>query len=162
MRKRSIATLMCSALIFLGAGGLARADLIGRYECNVVGIGNPEPIGDHDGHGLLNFQFSCVGIDGLLKGAVYSATSISEWDGPQGTYLLGGGVHRSAEGFAVTNMLEGSGSVVMKDGKPVGRSSSGKAIFKFGSGTLASLSGKTVNWASKTIGLNRFELEFAE
>lgn len=162
MTKRLAAMLVCSALPLIGAAGVAHADSIGRYECNVLGTNNPEPIGDRAGHGLVNYQFSCVGVEGLLKGAVYSATHISEWDGPQGTFLMAGGVHRIAGGFAVTQMTEGSGSIVMKDGKPVGSSGSGKATFKFASGPLAALSGKTVKFASKSIGFNRFDLEFAE
>jgi hypothetical protein len=162
MSKRFIVTLMCSALGLIGATGIARSDTIGRYDCNVVGTNNPEPIAGGSGHGLVSYQFSCFGVEGLLKGAVYSAIHVSEWDGPQGTFLLAGGIHRSAGGFAVTQMLEGTGSIIMKDGKPVGSTSSGKAIFKFGSGTLAALSGKTFKFASKSTGLNRFELEFAE
>jgi len=162
MSKRFIATFVCSALSLIGATGMALSDTIGRYECNIVGTPNPEPIGDRSGHGLVSYQFSCFGVDGLLKGAVYSAIHISEWDGPQGTFLSAGGIHRTAGGFAVTQMLEGTGSIIMKDGKPVGSTSSGKAIFKFASGTLAALSGTTVKFASKSTGLNRFELEFAE
>jgi hypothetical protein len=162
MSKRLIVTLMFSALSLVGATGMARSDTIGRYECNVVGTATPEPIGDRSGHSLVNTQFSCFGVDGLLKGAVYSAINIAEWDGPQATFLLAGGVHRSAGGFAVTQMLEGSASILMKDGKPVGSTSSGKAIFKSASGTLAAISGKTVKFSSKPTGLNRFELEFAE
>jgi len=162
MTKHLVAMLACSALALIGAAGAAQADSIGRYECNVVGTANPEPVGDRAGHGLLNYQFSCVGVEGLLKGAVYSATHISEWDGPQGTFLMAGGVHRIAGGFAVTQMAEGTGSVVMKDGKPVGTTASGRAIFKFASGPLAPLSGKTLKFASKSIGFNRFDLDFAE
>ena len=88
MTKHLVAMLACSALALIGAAGAAQADSIGRYECNVVGTANPEPVGDRAGHGLLNYQFSCVGVEGLLKGAVYSATHISEWDGPQGTFLM--------------------------------------------------------------------------
>jgi hypothetical protein len=59
-------------------------------------------------------------------------------------------------------MLEATVSSITKDGKPAGSASSGKAIFKFASGTLATISGKTVKFATKSIGLNRFELEFSE
>jgi hypothetical protein len=36
---------------------------------------------------MVSVQYSCVGMDGLLKGAVNTGISISEWDGPKGTYL---------------------------------------------------------------------------
>jgi hypothetical protein len=162
MTKRLVAMLVCSALPLMGATVAAHADSVGRYECNILGTATPEPIGDRAGHGLLNYQFSCVGVEGLLKGVVYTATHISEWDGPQGAFLMAGGVHRTAGGFAVTQMAEGSGAVIMKDGKPVGTASSGKAIFKFASGPLASLSGKTLKFATRSVGFNRFDLEFAE
>jgi hypothetical protein len=162
MKNRFTATLMCSALVSLVAAGTAYADPIGRYECNIVGIGSPEPLGDRAGHGLLSYQFSCYGVDGILKGAVYSAIHVSEWDGPQGNFLLAGGVHRLAGGFAVTQMMDGTATVIMKDGKPAGVTGSGNAIFKLGSGTLAALSGKAVKFTSRSTGANRFELEFAD
>lgn len=162
MKVHFIATVVYSSLFFMSAIGVARADTIGRYECSVVGNGSGEPLGDRNGHSLTSIQFSCFGIDGLLKGAVYSAINVSEWDGAKGTFLLAGGTHRSAGGFAVTQMLEGAGSVVMKDGKPAGTESSGKAVFKFASGTLAAIAGKTVKFTSKPTGVGRFELEFAD
>ena len=162
MKSRFTATLMCSALVSLVAAASACADTIGRYECSIVGIGNPEPLGDRADHRLLNYQFSCYGVDGLLKGAVYSAVHVSEWDGPQGNFLLAGGVHRVAGGYAVTQMLEGTGSIIMKDGQPAGSASAGKAVFKLGSGSLAALSGKVAKFTSKNTGANRFELEFAD
>lgn len=162
MGKRAIAIFVFSALSLIGANGFAFAETIGRYECNVVGTISPEPIGDRAEHSVVSYEFSCFGVAGLLKGAVYSAIHVSEWDGSQGTFLLVGGIHRSAGGFAVTQMSEGTGSVVMKDGKRVSSTSSGKATFRLASGTLAALSGKTVNFTSKSTGLNRFELEFAD
>ena len=50
----------------------------------------------------------------------------------------------------------------MKDGKPIGTDSAGKSLIKFASGTLASLSGKTVNFVGKPAGPNRFTLEFTD
>jgi hypothetical protein len=41
-------------------------------------------------------------------------------------------------------MIEGSASTVMKDGKFVGNETSGKGIIKFASGPFAALSGKTI------------------
>ena len=98
----------------------------------------------------------------LLKDAVATAVSVSEWDGPKGTYLATLGLHRAPGGFAVAQLLEGTGSVVMKDGKPAGSQASGKTVFKFASGTLAAFSGRTVNFTTKPVGLGRFELEFKD
>jgi len=162
MCKRFTATLVCSALSLLAATGFARADTIGRYQCAIIGAIAQEPIGDRDGHVLLSFEYSCLGVDGLLKEAVSTAVSVSEWDGPKGTYLASLGLHRAPGGFAVGQLLEGTGSIVMKDGKPAGSEASGKTVFKFAWGTLASLSGRTVNFTAKPVGVGRFELEFKD
>jgi hypothetical protein len=160
MRRRLTATLVCSVLSLITATGLAHADTIGRYQCAIIGAIAQEPIGD--GHVLLSFEYSCQGVDGLLKEAVSTAVSVSEWDGPKGTFLASLGLHRAPGGFAVGQLLEGTGSLVIKDGKPVGSESSGKTVFKFASGTLASLSGKTVKFTTKPVSLGRFELEFMD
>ncbi len=162
MTKRFITTFLCSALSSIGASGFAFAETIGRFECSIIGTASPEPIGGHTGHGLASVQYSCFGVDGLLKGAVYTGSNISEWDGPQGTFLSAGGIYRAPGGLAVTQLMEGTGSVIMKDGKPVGAETSGKTIFKFASGTLAALSGKTVKFVSQPTGAGRFNLELTD
>ena len=159
MNKRFVVTVVCSTLGLIGATGFALAETVGRLECSVVGAVSQDPIGDKDGHGLATVQYSCLGMEGLLKGAVYSGSSTSEWDGSQGTYLSGGGIIRVAGGLAVTQLTEGTGSVVMKDGKPAGREASGKGLIKFASGTLAALSGKADRWEAKPAGFGRFTLE---
>lgn len=63
-------------------------------------------------------------------------------------------------GLAVSQAIEGTSSVVMKDGKPVGNESSGKTRFRFASGTLAALAGKTVRFEAKPTGVGRFSLEY--
>ena len=56
--------------------GVALADTIGRYECSVIGALAQEPIGDRNEHTMVSVQYSCVGMDGLLKGAVNTGISI--------------------------------------------------------------------------------------
>jgi hypothetical protein len=146
----------------MGNVGLAQAEIIGRYQCNIVGPAAPEPLGDRNGHSILSYSYSCVGVDGVLKDAVVTAFTVVEWDGPKTSTATALGVHRAPGGAAIAQVLEGAGSVIMKDGKPVGTELSGKTAFKFASGTLAALSGKTVNFASKSTGLNRFEIVFAD
>jgi hypothetical protein len=46
--------------------------------------------------------------------------SVSEWDGSQGKYVSGAGIISAAGGLAVTEITDGVGSLVTKDGKPVG------------------------------------------
>ncbi|HEV2153954.1 hypothetical protein [Bradyrhizobium sp.] len=153
----------CLAGGLFSGSGVAIADTIGRYECNVVGTQAPEPIGDRNGHTLVSTQFSCFGVDGIFKNAVYSATNVTEWDGPgKARQLQAGGVHRTAGGLAVTQIVEGTGSMIMKDEKPIGGQSSGTAAVRFSSGTLAPISGKTLKFTTRTTGLGRFVLEFSE
>jgi len=160
MQKRF--AFACLALSAILPAGSALADSIGRYDCNIVGAFSQEPVGDRGGHGLLSYQYSCFGVDGLIKGATYTANLIQEWDGPQGKFLVAGGVHRLPGGLAVTELLEGSASAVMKDGKAVGVISSGKAVFKVASGPLTALSGKTIKFTTNPTGFNHFTLELAE
>ena len=162
MSNRFLVSLWTASLILMGATGLARAELIGRYECNTVGTMSQEPIGDREGHTLSSLQFSCFGLDGLLKGALYTASSASEWNGSQGSFLFTAGIHRAPGGLAVTQLTEGTASVIMKDGKPAGLESSGKGTFKFASGTLAALSGKAFTFSTRATGPGRFIFELAD
>jgi hypothetical protein len=163
MRKRFIATFVCSALSLIGASGFAPAETIGRYECSFIGTASEEePIGDRTGHSLSSNQYSCFGVDGLLKGAVYTGSSIGEWEGPQGTFFYSGGIHRAPGGLAVSQLTEGTGSLIMKDGKVAGFETSGKTVFKFSSGTLAALSGKIVKFTTKSTGVGRFNTELTD
>lgn len=142
--------------------GIAIADPVVRYECNILGTPSQDPVGDRGGHNLVSFQYSCFGVDGLLKGAVATGVSVTEWDGPKGKNLSSIGVHRMAGGLALGRFVEGTSSVLMKDGKPVGLESSGKIAIKLASGTLSAISGKTLNYTVKPLGLNRFELDWTE
>ena len=164
MRKRFIATFVCSAIGLIGASGFALAETFGRYECSVIGAIGKDPIAT--GHTLVSLEYSCVGVDGLMKGDVHTASSASEWIGPKGTFLRGGGVHRAPEGLAVSVITEGTASVVKSTDTeyagPAGTESSGKAIFKFASGNLAALSGKTFKFATKPMAPNRFVMEFTD
>jgi hypothetical protein len=162
MGKRVIAIFVCSAVGLIGASGFARAETIGRYECSTIGTASQEPIGDRNGHSLVSLQYACFGVDGILKGAVFTASTIQEWDGPKGTFIYSGGIHRAPGGIAVTQLIEGTGSIVMKDGKPFGTDSLGKSVFKFASGTLAALSGKDFKFATKPIGIGRFNLDLTD
>lgn len=160
--KRFLTTLVCSALGLIGTCEFAVAEMIGRSECGIIGSPTQEPIGDRAGHSLVSVQYSCVGVDGLLKGAMYTASNIAESEGPKGAYLSGSGVYRTTGGLAVTEITEGSRSPVMKDGKAIGSEASGKGKIIFASGTLAALSGKTFKFATQSTGYSRFSLEMSD
>src|ERR1700744_5445370 len=129
MDKRITIAVVCSTLGMISASEFALAEPAGRFECSVVGAAVQDPIGDKDGHRLTTVQYSCLGVEGLLKGALYSGSSASEWNGPQGRYFAGGGIIRAPEGLAVTELTEGTGSAITKDGKPAGVDASGKGLF---------------------------------
>ncbi|MCP4620044.1 MAG: hypothetical protein GY844_26855 [Bradyrhizobium sp.] len=160
MMDRAIGYFLCSAIFLAGSTGLVLADMVGRYECSVVGPSIPEPVGDRADHTVQTVQYSCVGVDGLLKGAVMTGSTVVEWQGPKSKFLSASTTHRTPGGLAVGQLLEGNGSVVMKDGRPLGQEATGKATIKFASGALAGLSGKNLKWVSKPVGLNRFEQEY--
>ena len=160
MSRRIGIALISATLGTIVVSQPVRADMIARYECSTAGFYSQEPIGDHPDHNLVAQDYVCVGIDGLLKGAVYSASNAVEWDGPKGAIVFGGGVHRIPGGRLVTQLIEGSAKPVMKDGKPVGVESSGKGTVKFASGLYAGLTGKTVRFVTTPVNPIRFNLEF--
>ena len=162
MLKRIISTFAFSMFGVIAAGSLAHADTIAHYECAVVGFSGPEPIGDRPDHNLLTAEYSCVATDGLLKGAVYTASNAVEWDCPKRTFLIGSGVHRIPGGRAVLQMIEGTASAVMKDGKLIGSETSGKGIVKFASGPFAALSGKTIKFVTEPVNPIRFTIDFTD
>jgi hypothetical protein len=149
MRTQNLALVVCSALGLVATSGTARADVIARYDCNIVGTLGQEPIGDRPGHMLVSFQYSCYGIDGLMKGALYTASIASEWENQKGNYLYGVGIHRTTDSYAVVQLTEGAGAVVMKAGMPAVSEASGKVVFKLASGRFSGLAGKTVNFTAR-------------
>jgi hypothetical protein len=160
MEKRFMVAVVCSTLGLICGSGFAVAETVGRYECSIVGSASQDPIGDKEGHMLRTVQYSCLGVEGMVKDALYTGSSISEWDGSQGTSFTGGGIVRAPAGLAVTQLTESKASIVMRDGKPAGVESSGRVVFKFGSGTLAALSGKAVRFETKPTGVGRFSIEY--
>jgi hypothetical protein len=80
----------------------------------------------------------------------------------KGTFLIGSGVHRLPGRRAVMQMIEGTASTVMKDGKFVGNETSGKGIIKFASGPFAALSGKTIKFVTEPVNPIRFTVEFTD
>jgi hypothetical protein len=151
-----------SAASLIGATGLVHADSIARYQCNVIGTQELDPVGDRPGHNIVTTQYSCFAVDGLMKGAVLTGTNISEWDGPKQTYLSAIGVHRLTGGVAASRVIQGAGSAIMKDGKLAGAESSGTILVNFASGPFVAISGKTVKFSARVTGPQRFELDWTD
>src|ERR1700712_1407331 len=162
MSKRFAAMIVCSVLSSTGATGGASADPIGRYECNVLNTPNVVSVGDRNEHSLLLLEYACFGVDGLLKGYVHTASSVSELDGAKVRFLRGGGFHRSAGGLAVTQIMDDDRPGALIEGKPSGPDSSGSGMFKFASGALAPHAGKTFKFTTTQKGLGRFDMVFTD
>ncbi len=161
MKQPFFTIVLCSAFGLLGLTGGALADSIRRYDCTIDGT-DREAIGDRNGHIIVSLQYTCHIADGLLKDAGITAISVSEWDSEKGRYLASLDVHRALEGYAVGQLLDGDGASVMEDNRAAGIAAAGKTVFKFASGSLAALSGKTVKFTTKSVGSRRFEMEFAD
>ena len=160
MAKRILSALRWSALALIGSAGIAHADMIGRYQCTIVGASVPEPVGDRPDHAVQTAQYSCVGTDGLFKGVIMTGNTAIEWQAGKSTFLAASTTHRTPGGLAVAQLLEGTGSLVMEEGRPLGNDAAGKAAIRFASGALASLSGKIVTWTTKPVSFNRFEQSY--
>lgn len=170
MTIRGMALALGVSLGLVAHHDQARADSIARYDCTVVGTLGQEPIGDRPGHMLVSFQYACFGLDGLMKGALYTAHVASEWENQKGTYLYGAGIHRANDGYAVIQMTEAAGSVVMaqgmtqgiNQGMPAVSEARGKVLFKLASGRFAALAGRTVDFTAKMIGPGHFIYEMTD
>lgn len=161
MTQSFLATILCSAFGLIGIGEVSLADTIGRYDCTMVAT-DREPVGDRNDHEVVSFQYTCRGVDGLFKDAVVTMISVAECDNEEATYLASVGLHRSPDGFAAEQLLEGIGDIVIEDNKVVGVEAYGKTSFKFASGTLESLAQKTVKFTTKPTSVGRFELKLTD
>lgn len=157
-----VTAVLGSTLGLIGMTGATLAGSIGRYDCIIVGTIVQEPIGDRDGHQIVSFEYTCRGLDGLLKDAGTTAISVSEWDGQKGNFIASVGLHRAPGGFAVGQLVEGRSSIATMNDKASSIEGSGTTVFKFASGTLAAISGQTAKFTAKPTGPGRFEIEFTD
>jgi len=162
MRKAVIVMALGAAASVAAAAGPVHAELIGRYECNIVGTLGQEPIGDRPGHMLVSYQYSCYGVDGRLKGALYTGSAASEWENQKGAYLYGAGIHRMPDGLAVVQLVEGTATVAMQDGTPAISHANGKVVFKLASGSLSSLAGRTATFTARLTSPGHFVYEMTD
>jgi hypothetical protein len=159
MKRYRMSVIFCSALAVIVSAQMAHAENLARYQCNVVNFATQEPIGDRPDHTLSLLEYSCLAVDGALKGALYTGANTVEWDGPKGRIIVGGGIHRLPGGRAVTELSEGVASIVMKDGKFAGNEASGRGVIKYAGGAFAALNGKQVRFTSTPVSPIRFILD---
>ena len=130
--KSAIIKTLVSVVAILGPTGVARAEMIGLYECTNVGAVGEDAIGDQAGQSLVRSEYFCTGVDGAIKGASHSGTLVSEWKRPKGTWISAVGDHASIGGPCGDAGLGGvRARQSCKTGNSTVSSSSGKAVFKF-------------------------------
>ncbi|TGN73510.1 MULTISPECIES: hypothetical protein [Bradyrhizobium] len=161
MKQLSLCMVLCVVCGLLWLNEIARADATRRYECTIDGT-DREPSGDRNGRTIVSFQYTCRVSDGLLKDGGITGLSVSEWDSEKGRYLGSIDVYRALDGIAVGQLLEATGSSVTENNRAIGMATSGKMVFKFASGSLAALSGRTLNFTIKPVSSRQFEMEFAD
>ncbi|MDE5446739.1 hypothetical protein FXV83_16965 [Bradyrhizobium hipponense] len=160
MTKPVLAFVLCSAFELLGPSTGAVAGTR-RYACTITAA-DREPVGVRNERAILTVQYGCRIADGLLSDAGITAVSVSEWAADKGTYLASLEFHRALEGVAIGQLSEATGFSSMEGEQGVAVATSGTAVFKFASGSLAALSGKTLKFTTKLTGLRSFELEFTD
>ncbi|MET4358245.1 hypothetical protein ABIC08_008222 [Bradyrhizobium sp. RT9b] len=88
--------------------------------------------------------------------------SVSEWAADKGSYVASLEFHRALEGAAIGQLSEATGFSIMEGEQGIAVATSGTTVFKFASGSLAALSGKTLKFTAKPTGPRSFELEFTD
>jgi hypothetical protein len=125
-------------------------------------IGGPpksEPLGDRDGHSLSSVEVSCVVNSGLLSGGIGTNSILSEFNGPNGVLLMGGGVIRKPGATLVFELTEQKIALTVTDGKVTGASVNGRGKVLLGTGAAASLAGKTFSYTIKPGPPGQFTIE---
>ena len=65
--KSAIIKTLVSVVAIVGATGVARAEMIGLYECTNVGVVGEDAIGDQAGHNLVSRSTSALEWMALSK-----------------------------------------------------------------------------------------------
>lgn len=82
------------------------------------------------------------------------ATQHALWEFEKGRMLLlsGDGVVRKPGSVLTYKLTSGTGTLLIKDGKPAGWTGSGTGVYTAGSGDAAMLKGKTFTWTGRATG----------
>lgn len=147
-----------TALALVLTTGLAMAQT-SKHTCMNVGPNLPEPIGDREGHAINVAAGSCTTEGGLLDGTVMTQNTIWEIDKGASNILSADGVSRKPGAVATYRATSGTLSFVMKDGKPVGWTASGKGVYTMATGSAAPLAGKAFSWTARATGPRAYVME---
>lgn len=129
-----------------------------QSNCQYVNAASREAL-DKEGRAVGTAEYSCRTVGGPLDNSVLSGINVVEWNGTSGVAVAGYGAARKPTGMAVFTITEMKVSVVMKDGKPAGLTSSGKAKFTLTSGDGSALSGKSFSFSTKVTGPAQFVID---
>ena len=129
-----------------------------QSHCQYIGAASRETL-DKDARAVGTAQYSCRASGGALDNSVITGINVVEWNGPNGVAVAGYGTARKPTGMAVFTLIDMKVSVVMKDGKPVGLTSSGKAKFTLTSGEANPLLGKSFSFSTKVTGPGQFDID---
>lgn len=147
-----------AALALAATPTLAQTDQ-NQQLCTLVGTAAPEPAGDREGHAIQVASATCTIVGGALDGSVVTQYALWDMDGPTANLTSGYGVIRKAGGVAAYQTTSGTRTLVMKDGKVVGWTASGKGRYTLATGSAAAAAGKSFSWTAKLTGLNRYSID---
>lgn len=151
--------LGAAALATAAFSAMAQTPLMQKAYCVYVGANPMEPVGDRPGHALQVLNYSCRTEGGPMDGGVMTGTNITEWDAGKAVILSGSGVGRKPGAMASFQVIEGSTTLTMADGKVTGMTSTGRGVMKHASGTASVLNGKTYSHVVRLLGPSQFVIE---
>ena len=127
--------------------------------CTYAGASAMEPLGDRPGHAIREVHYVCIGQSGPMQGGTMTANGIYEWSGNQGKLLAANGVMRKPGSVVVFDTTEGSGNLVVVDGRPIGARTTGKGVYRLATGAAAELNGKTFTYSTRPAPNGQFIIE---
>lgn len=152
-------TLLAATLLATATGLQAQTSAVSKSTCVVTGGTLLEPAGDREGHFIQVAMGTCNVEGGAFGGGVMTQNTIWESDGPKATLTSGHGVVRAPGGIAVYQTLSGTRSLVIKDGKVVGWTASGRVGYPVATGVYAATAGKTFTWTARLTAPNQYVIE---
>lgn len=141
--------LAASALALSACAGVG-TQVVERNSCT-SSPGAPEPLGT-DGRALGVASATCKTEGGPMNGGVATQHGLWEFEKGRMVLLSGDGVVRKPGSVLTYKLTSGTGTLLMKDGKPTGWTGSGTGVYTAGSGDAAMLKGKTFTWTGRATG----------
>jgi hypothetical protein len=159
--KLSSIAIASAAVVAFAPSAVAKD--ISKAVCQAVGAsGQPEPLGDREGHGISVTTESCRVEGGAMDGGLMTGQVIWEWDKTNGTLVSVSGVVRKPGATVAYQATEGTLALTIADGKVTGFTGTVKGHWPIATGSAASMAGKTVIVRVKSTGAEQWELDIAE